>query len=294
MALDVEVVQHSQFFDFLANLVQAKHYYDTDQELLNPKYMKKAAREEAKRSMKEQYTKNKKAKLNPDTAATTLSVQQRQAAGEQQEDEQPSSAPQAGLLSFASSSKQLSREELREKLRQKVEAMRSQRNLDELPSKQSKQKKTAQAAKEWRQKQLAMKQQQSDQQQERQQQQQHQRAQQQQKRQQQQNQQGKKQQKQDDGLKFGNLVIGQGNRPWDHKKKASKEELLKQAEAKKQQLAEAGQTAEGKVSSKKWYGSCEVAARQLFRVWRITNNMHWSRHLPLLLLAAAMLSCNMS
>jgi hypothetical protein len=124
MALDAEVQEHSHFFDFLANLVQAKHYYDAEQEALNPKYMKKAARVEAKRTMKEQYTKNKKAKLDPDTAATTLSVQQQRAVAQQQQQQERQPEQHAGLLSFASTGKQLSRDELREKLRQKVGALR--------------------------------------------------------------------------------------------------------------------------------------------------------------------------
>jgi hypothetical protein len=54
---------------------------------------------------------------------------------------------------------------------------------------------------------------------------------------------------QEGGLAFGKMVIGSESKPWDqkHKKRPAKEELLKVAEAKKQQLAEVEGSAEGKV-----------------------------------------------
>ena len=66
---------HSRFFDHLVELVPAKYYLAGEQEPLNLKYMKKSARDEAKAAFKQQYKQNKRAKLDPDRAKTTLELQ---------------------------------------------------------------------------------------------------------------------------------------------------------------------------------------------------------------------------
>ena len=70
---------HSAFFDSLVELVPAKYYFEPEEPLLNLKYMKKADRAAAKRALKEQYRKSKRAKLDPDAVQSTLEVQQARA-----------------------------------------------------------------------------------------------------------------------------------------------------------------------------------------------------------------------
>lgn len=74
-----ELIQNAKFFDRLVDLVPAKYYHPSDQELVNTKYLKKNAKAAAKQAMKEQYKQNKRAKLNPDTAQTSLQIQQQKA-----------------------------------------------------------------------------------------------------------------------------------------------------------------------------------------------------------------------
>ena len=77
-----DLAEHSKFFDSLVELVPAKYYFEAEEPLLNLKYLKKADRAAAKRALKEQYRKNKRARLDPDTAQTSLDVQR--ASAEQQ------------------------------------------------------------------------------------------------------------------------------------------------------------------------------------------------------------------
>ena len=72
---------HAAFFDRLVELVPAKYYLAAEQEPVNLKYLKKSARDEAKAAFKQQYKANKRAKLDPDTAQTTLQLQRAAAAG---------------------------------------------------------------------------------------------------------------------------------------------------------------------------------------------------------------------
>ena len=81
-----DLSENAKFFDRLVDLVPAKYYHPSDQELMNTKYLKKNAKAVAKQVMKEQYKQNKRAKLNPDTAKTSLQVQQQQAENLQQSD----------------------------------------------------------------------------------------------------------------------------------------------------------------------------------------------------------------
>lgn len=82
-----ELIQNAKFFDRLVDLVPAKYYHPSDQELVNTKYLKKNAKAAAKQAMKEQYKQNKRAKLNPDTAQTSLQIQQQKAERLQQSDD---------------------------------------------------------------------------------------------------------------------------------------------------------------------------------------------------------------
>lgn len=81
-----DLSENAKFFDRLVDLVPAKYYHPSDQELVNTKYLKKNAKAAAKQVMKEQYKQNKRAKLNPDTAKTSLQIQQQQADDLQQSD----------------------------------------------------------------------------------------------------------------------------------------------------------------------------------------------------------------
>ena len=74
-----DLSENAKFFDRLVDLVPAKYYHPSDQELVNTKYLKKNAKAAAKQVMKQQYKQNKRAKLNPDTARTSLQIQQQQA-----------------------------------------------------------------------------------------------------------------------------------------------------------------------------------------------------------------------
>lgn len=73
------LAEHAQFFDRLVDLVPPKYYHASDQELVNTKYLKKNAKAAAKQAMKQQGKQNKRAKLNPDTAQTSLQIQQQHA-----------------------------------------------------------------------------------------------------------------------------------------------------------------------------------------------------------------------
>lgn len=81
-----DLSENAKFFDRLVDLVPAKYYHPSDQELVNTKYLKKNAKAAAKQVMKEQYKQNKRAKLNPDTAKTSLQIQQQQVENLQQSD----------------------------------------------------------------------------------------------------------------------------------------------------------------------------------------------------------------
>lgn len=81
-----DLSENAKFFDRLVDFVPAKYYHPSDQEMVNTKYLKKNAKAAAKQTMKEQYKQNKRAKLNPDTAKTSLQIQQQQAEDMQQSD----------------------------------------------------------------------------------------------------------------------------------------------------------------------------------------------------------------
>ena len=85
--VDARVTEHARFFDRLVDLVPPKYYHGSNVELVNTKYLKKNAKAAAKQAMKQQHKQNKRAKLDPDTATTSLQIQQQQASELQQRDE---------------------------------------------------------------------------------------------------------------------------------------------------------------------------------------------------------------
>ena len=99
-----DLARNAKFFDRLVDLVPAKYYHPDDHELVNVKYLKKNAKAAAKQAMKEQYKQNKRIKLNPDTAKTSLQIQKQQAAKLQQPDigdDEDDEAEQSTRLSSA-------------------------------------------------------------------------------------------------------------------------------------------------------------------------------------------------
>ncbi|PSC68647.1 surfeit locus 6-like protein [Micractinium conductrix] len=282
----MDLTAHSRFFDALVDLVPARHYLEgAEDKVVNLKYMKKSARDEARAAFKQQHKAVKRAQLDPDTAKTTLELQKEAAAkqaaqqaangaaesdddsegggsdsgsdgegGERQQQQQPGrDGLQVGQLAIAS--KPASREELRERLQKKLEEMRKQRKAEEAASK-------AADAKAWREKSLqegrnkvagaaggGQKRKGGEQQAQQQQQGQ--------KQQQQQQQQQKKRQRQSDGgegdaLAFNKLDFGSDPRQQRKKaKKQSKQQLLETAQEKQTAAADLGATEEGKAQLQK-------------------------------------------
>ena len=111
----VEVLQHSRFFDTLVELIPAKFYHAGDEEHVDLRTMKKAARAAVKQEFKAKAKENKLAKFDPDAPATALEVQQSKQ--KQAADEQPFGAGTSLNLSGG----KLTREELKEKLHKKLE-----------------------------------------------------------------------------------------------------------------------------------------------------------------------------
>ena len=77
--VNAKLTDHARFFDRLVDLVPPKYYHGSNVELVNTKYLKKNAKAAAKQAMKQQHKQNKRAKLDPDTAKTSLQIQQQQA-----------------------------------------------------------------------------------------------------------------------------------------------------------------------------------------------------------------------
>ncbi len=70
-----DVPLHAVFFDSLADLIDAKYYHGTDAAPLSTKHMKHSQKAAAKAHMKQQRKQHKRAKLDPDNAATTTELQ---------------------------------------------------------------------------------------------------------------------------------------------------------------------------------------------------------------------------
>lgn len=108
-----QVKENSQFFDRLADMIPAKYYSNADTEdHIDTTWLKKSDKAAAKLLMKQNYKQNKRAKLDPDAAQTTLDIQklkaqqQRDAAEgtamevdeEDEDEEEAADAPQPPLL----------------------------------------------------------------------------------------------------------------------------------------------------------------------------------------------------
>ena len=138
--MDMAASKQAKFFDHLVSLIPPKYYFDDDKEKLNLQFMKKAERQAAKQQFKEQAKTNKKQKLDPDAPASSLEVQKLQlnpkakqvdapkdgeasTAGRppplQQQLQQPHGGGAGHALNIAGGN--VSREELRMKLHQKIE-----------------------------------------------------------------------------------------------------------------------------------------------------------------------------
>lgn len=142
-----DLSENAKFFDRLVDLVPAKYYHPSDQELLNTKFLKKNAQAAAKQLMKEQYKQNKRAKLNPDTAKTSLQIQQQQVeelreSDSSEEDDAARPAQEhrpepVRTLNLAAGGTP-SHTTLQEKLQQRLQTLREQRHADDDTSKPNK------------------------------------------------------------------------------------------------------------------------------------------------------------
>ncbi|KAK9827072.1 hypothetical protein WJX74_005562 [Apatococcus lobatus] len=154
----------SKYFDSLVDLVPPQFYHDSPHEHLNLKYLKKSERAAVKRQFKEDYKKNKRAKLDPAQAQTSIGLQQQKAQQQEaqkegaegassEEDEDgpsalgadlPSQNGKAGrIMKLAADGERPSMDALRDRLHQRIQVMRDQRNADQ-------QGEQVRAAQEWR------------------------------------------------------------------------------------------------------------------------------------------------
>jgi len=220
---------HSEFFDHLVDLIPAKYYHESDFEVVNPRYLKKAEKAAAKMAAKEAYKKAKRAKLDPDQAKTSLEVQKEK--DELKKREAPGNEAPAGLQFNIGSSTAASREELKERLQARLEELRKQREIQ-------KRKDNTAKAKAW----LSRERDKS--------------------RQRAQLQLAKGSRggapgastgnaEEVSNLKFGNIKTGGPEGNWKKKKhqKPSKEVLLERAKAKKERAAALANTAEGEAKA---------------------------------------------
>ena len=83
----------SKYFDSLVDLVPPQFYHDSQHEHVNLKYLKKSERAAVKRKFKEDYKKNKRAKLDPEQEQTSLQLQRAQ---QQQQQQQQRELEEAG------------------------------------------------------------------------------------------------------------------------------------------------------------------------------------------------------
>jgi len=85
-----------KFFDHMADLIDPRFYYDDGRETVNLRFMKKAARGAVKETLKQHKKENKRAKLDPDTALTTIELQRSKQAAKQQQKQQLGAGGKAG------------------------------------------------------------------------------------------------------------------------------------------------------------------------------------------------------
>ncbi len=122
--MEAVILQHSQFFDQLVDLIPARFYHGEGEDRLHLKSMKKAQRAALKPELKAKAKENKRRKLDPDAPATALEVQQQQNTA--QAGAAPDKQPAGGLSAnhtapAALGSAALSRDELKAKLQQKIQ-----------------------------------------------------------------------------------------------------------------------------------------------------------------------------
>lgn len=117
MAVDIELIKaHARFFDHLVDLIPARFYSDDADQKVNLFSLKKAERQKVKQDFKLQYKVNKRSKLDPDAPATTLEQQKAAAASKGDEE---GAGPSGHSLNLSGS--KLTREQLKERLQQKIE-----------------------------------------------------------------------------------------------------------------------------------------------------------------------------
>ncbi|KAK9807529.1 hypothetical protein WJX72_001705 [[Myrmecia] bisecta] len=150
------MLTHSRFFDNLVDLIPAKHYLEQNPDTqLNTRYLKKGEKVAVKQQLKEKYKHNKRTKLDPDAAHTTSSVQQQNTAQTKPakggttnttEAAKPAVAelPSKGLRLSNNAGSVAGVDDLREKLQKRLQTLRAQRNAHE-------KQQQLQSAKAWRQ-----------------------------------------------------------------------------------------------------------------------------------------------
>ncbi|KAK9846378.1 hypothetical protein WJX81_002643 [Elliptochloris bilobata] len=124
-----QVESHARFFDHLVELVPAKHYIEREEPPANLKYLRKDARANEKRRLREVGKQRKRARLDPDAAQpTALDLQRQQAAAPAAEH---GSAPAvAARLPLGGAAPSV--EELRQRLHKRIVAMRQGRHADDI------------------------------------------------------------------------------------------------------------------------------------------------------------------
>lgn len=127
---------HSEYFDRLVNLVPAKVYLNIDADRTAVKFLRRAERDAAKATFKQQYKIAKQAKLDPDGAKTTVQIQN-DGKGVQTDPEIAFEAPESVSCPAGP------REELQKRLQKKLQTFRTNRKAEE-------RKAAKERAKNWR------------------------------------------------------------------------------------------------------------------------------------------------
>lgn len=144
---DPKLKADSRFFDSLVDAVPAKYYLHLDEGRVNLRFVKRGERERLRAQFKQQHKQARRAKLDPAQAKTTLQLQREMAEREAAERE-TALAAQAAAGAADAAGLEDGRAQLRARLQQKLEGMRKQRKADESADKE-------QEAKQWREKALA-------------------------------------------------------------------------------------------------------------------------------------------
>ena len=79
---------HVAYFDSLVDMIPPQHYFEPESDAGGLQYLKKADRQAAKRTLKQEARKKKRLKLDPTAAVTSLQIQQQRAAQNSQEQAQ--------------------------------------------------------------------------------------------------------------------------------------------------------------------------------------------------------------